>query len=107
MPNHVHLLLTPRVSVSRLLGSLKAATAKRANQLLQRTGTPFWQEESYDHLVRGGEEFRRIRRYIEDNPVKAGLAASAELYPWSSAGRPGRPPQAEGLPHGLRACPTT
>jgi REP element-mobilizing transposase RayT len=53
MPNHVHLLLTPRVSVSKLLGSLKAVTAKRANLLLQRTGKPFWQDESYDRLVRG------------------------------------------------------
>ncbi len=49
MPNHVHLLFTPHVSVSRLLGSLKSASAKRANLLLKRTGRPFWQEESYDH----------------------------------------------------------
>jgi REP element-mobilizing transposase RayT len=31
MPNHVHLLLTPQVSLSKLLNSLKAATARRAN----------------------------------------------------------------------------
>ena len=74
MPNHVHLLLTPRVSVSKLLRSLKAVTAKRANLLLKRTGKPFWQDESYDRLVRGNDEFRRIRCYIENNPVTAGLA---------------------------------
>jgi REP element-mobilizing transposase RayT len=99
MPNHVHLLVTPQVSVSKLLGSLKTSTARQANLLLQRGGRPFWQEESYDHLVRGGEEFRRIRRYIENNPVSACLAARPEEYAWSSAGRPARPPQAEGLPH--------
>ena len=99
MPNHVHLLFTPHASVSKLLGSLKAATAKRANLLLERTGQPFWQDESYDHLVRDGEEFHRIERYIENNPVVAGLVTRAEEYLWSSAGRPGRPPQAEGLPH--------
>jgi REP element-mobilizing transposase RayT len=99
MPNRLHLLLTPKVSASKLLGSLKAATAKRANLLLQRTGQPFRQDESYDHLVRNDEEFRRIRRYIENNPVTAGLAFRPEEYAWSSAGRPGRPPQAEGLPH--------
>ncbi|MBI1898284.1 MAG: transposase [Acidobacteria bacterium] len=38
MPNHVHLLLTPQVAVSKLLGSLKAATARRANLLLQPSG---------------------------------------------------------------------
>ena len=99
LPNHVHLLLTPHVSLSKLLGSLKAASAKRANLLLRRTGQPFWQDESYDHLVRNEEEFRRVQRYIENNPVAAGLAVSPEEYQWSSAGRPARPPQAEGLPH--------
>ncbi len=99
MPNHVHLLLTPQVSVSKLLGSLKAATAKRANLLLHRTGQPFWQDESYDHLIRNGDEFWRIQRYIENNPVTACLAARPEDYVWSSAVRPERPPQAKGLPH--------
>ena len=37
--------------------------------------------------------------YIENNPVAAGLAARPEESEWSSAGRPARPPQAEGLPH--------
>jgi REP element-mobilizing transposase RayT len=99
MSNHVHLLLTPHINVSKLLCSLKAATAKRANLLLKRTGQPFWQDESYDHLVRDGDEFRRIHRYIGYNPVAAGLVAQPEDYLWSSAGRPGRPPQAESLPH--------
>jgi putative transposase len=100
MPNHVHLLLTPQVSLSKLLGSMKAASAKRANLLLHRSGEPFWQDESYDHLVRSGEEFRRVQWYIENNPVAACLAAKPEQYEWSSAGRPERPPQAGGLPHG-------
>jgi REP element-mobilizing transposase RayT len=99
MPNHLHLLLTPQVSLSKLLGSLKSATAKRANLLLQRTGQPFWQDESYDHLVRSGDEFRRIRRYIENNPVAAGLVGTPEQYLWSSARRRATPPQTEGLPH--------
>jgi putative DNA methylase len=103
MPNHVHLLLTPRVSLSRLLGSLKTATATRANLLLGRTGQPFWQDESYDHVARSDDESRRIQRYIENNPVKAGLVARPEEYVWSSARRPERPPQAGGLPH-LEHC---
>jgi REP element-mobilizing transposase RayT len=85
MPNHVHLLLTPQVSVSRLLNSLKSATAKRANLILRRTGQPFWQGESYDHLIRHGDEFQRIRHYIENNPIAAGLAKTPEQYLWSSS----------------------
>jgi putative transposase len=98
MPDHVHLLLTPQVSASKLLGSLKASIARRANLPLERSGQPFWQDENYDHLVRSDDEFRRIQRYIENNPVTACLAATPEQYAWSSAGRPARPPQAEGLP---------
>jgi REP element-mobilizing transposase RayT len=53
--------------------------------VLARTGEPFWQREAYDHWVRNETEFERIRRYIEENPVRAGLAATSEEYPWSSA----------------------
>jgi REP element-mobilizing transposase RayT len=101
MPNHVHLLFTPKINVARLLNSLKSASARRANLLLKRTGQPFWQDESYDHLIRNRDEFGRVKRYIENNPVKAGLAATPEGFLWSSAGRPVGPPQAEGLPHKL------
>ena len=85
MPNHVHLLITPLIPVSKLMQSLKRFTATQANRILQRTGTPFWQDESYDRLVRDGREFDRIARYIEMNPVTAGLAATPGDFPWSSA----------------------
>jgi REP element-mobilizing transposase RayT len=85
MPNHVHLLFTPHTNVSSLLCSLKGYSARQANQLLGCTGQPFWQDESYDRLVRNNEESRRIERYIVNNPVKAGLVESAEEFPWSSA----------------------
>ena len=86
MPNHVHLLITPNVEVSKITQSLKRATARAANQALGLTG-PFWQDESYDRLVRDQPEFDRVRRYIEWNPVKAGLAPSPEEFPWSSVGQ--------------------
>ena len=84
MPNHVHLLVTPWVIAKQWLGPLKGYTAYQANRLMNRHA-PFWQAENYDHLVRGGEEFRRIQRYIENNPVKAGLVTIPEEFLWSSA----------------------
>lgn len=87
MANRVHVLLTPQIHPSRLIASLKGATARQANKLLGRTGQSFWQSESYDHWVRNDEEFNRIRFYIENNPVKAGLAANPTAFPWSSAWR--------------------
>jgi putative transposase len=86
MPNHVHLLATPAISLPKLTKSLKGITAKRANQMLALTGNPFWQEESYDHLVRHEREFEKVRNYIESNPVRAGLVREASEYRWSSAG---------------------
>jgi putative transposase len=84
MPNHVHALVTPAVENAQWLRPLKGFTAHVANRILGLTG-PFWQGESYDHLARSDEEFARIQRYIENNPVRAGLVASAEDFEWSSA----------------------
>jgi len=85
MANHVHLLVLPREAPSRFLKTLKGYTAREANRLLGRTGQPFWQAESYDHWARDEKEEDRIKAYIENNPVKAGLVAHAADYPWSSA----------------------
>jgi putative transposase len=88
MPNHVHLLAAPAVTLPRITKSLKGITGKRANAMLTLTRSPFWQEESYDHLVRDEREFDSIRNYIERNPVRAGLVREASEYRWSSAGWP-------------------
>lgn len=93
MPNHVALLVTPKVPLPVLMRSLKGITAKRANVLLGQTGRPFWQEESYDRVVRNAGEFEHIRFYIENNSVRAGLVADIRKYRWSSGwgGRGGAP----------------
>ena len=85
MPNHVHMLVTPNVVARRWLAPLKGVTAHHANQLLGGHGKAFWQDESYDHLVRSAAEVDRIWAYIERNPVSAGLVAEPAQYPWSSA----------------------
>jgi REP element-mobilizing transposase RayT len=68
---------------------LKAATARRANGMLHLSGT-FWQAESYDRWVRSKREWTKIVRYVEWNPVKAGLVKGIEDWPWSSASYGGR-----------------
>lgn len=85
MPNHVHVLLQPRAPLARITGTIKGVSARDANATLGRVGKPFWQDESFDHWVRNSAEFERVRRYIERNPVKAGLAAKPEDWRWSSA----------------------
>jgi REP element-mobilizing transposase RayT len=87
MSNHVHILIRPHTSLPRIMKTIKGFTAREANRLLGRTGHPFWQDESYDHWVRNETEFRRIVKYIERNPVSAGLVKKAEEWPWSSAAK--------------------
>jgi REP element-mobilizing transposase RayT len=90
MANHVHMLVTSHVVATKWLGPLKGFTAHEANRILSRRGTSFWQDESYDHLVRSDTEFGRIHDYIERNPVTAGFVAVAEQFRWSSAKPPER-----------------
>jgi putative DNA methylase len=85
MPNHVHILLEPLAPLRKITLGIKGASAREANSALRRTDKAFWQDESFDHWVRNGAQFERIRGYIEQNPVKARLAAKAEDWPWSSA----------------------
>jgi len=85
MPNHVHMLITPHTDVSSFMRRLKGYTARQANKLLGQSGQSFWQEESYDRLVRSAREFRNIESYILRNPVTAGLVHAIEDFLWSSA----------------------
>lgn len=80
MPNHVHLLvcLFAAFRLRRQCYSWKHYIAKEINKI---RGGPceLWQKESFDHLVRDVEHFRKFQRYIRANPKKAGLAKGRYL----------------------------
>jgi putative transposase len=99
MSNHVHLLMTPLVKVSKTMQSLKRFTARECNRILGFTGKQFWQNESYDRLVRDDAEFQSIVRYIENNPVTARLVPAPEKFFWSSAWPIFNRRQVTNLPH--------
>lgn len=88
MPNHVHTLFTPQsgVDLSQIAHSWKSFTANECNRILGRSGQ-FWQPEPFDRFIRNEQHFENAVRYIENNPVKAGLCDQAEEWPWSSAGQ--------------------
>ena len=91
MPTHVHLLLEPLGGhdLSRILKGIKGTSAREINKLLGTTGT-FWLAESYDHIVRSEKQYRRLIRYIADNPVKAGLREDEYWHYQGGADLPGR-----------------
>ena len=69
MPNHVHLLvcLLGDTNLLKLCRLWKRFSAVKINKALGQTGR-FWQEESFDHLVRSPEQFCAIQEYIRKNP---------------------------------------
>ena len=85
MANHVHILVTTHVEVGKLMASLKGSTGRKANEILHRQGLAFWRREYFDRWMRTSDEFRKVFRYIEMNPVTAGIVKRPEDYPWSSA----------------------
>jgi REP element-mobilizing transposase RayT len=86
MPDHVHVLVTPFADrpLDTILHSWKSFTANEVNKMLHRKGT-FWQQESFDHLVRSPEAFERFVAYIEGNPVAASLCSDPSAWQFSSA----------------------
>jgi REP element-mobilizing transposase RayT len=73
-------------SLSDVVGGWKSFTAKQANQKIGRTG-PFWHRDYFDRYMRDERHLGRTIEYVEQNPVKAKLAALASDWPWSSARR--------------------
>jgi putative transposase len=81
MPNHVHIVMKPKMHLAEIMRWLKNATGVRANRLLHRSGAAFWQREYFDHWIRTQEEPFGIIEYVERNPVAGGLVD----WPWSSS----------------------
>jgi len=86
MDNHFHLLLTPPSSdaLSRMMQSLGRRYVGWFNARHQRSGT-LWEGRFRAGLIEGERHLLACMRYIELNPVRAGLCAEAGQWPWSSA----------------------
>ena len=86
MPNHVHILIEmmEEYSLSEVMHSIKSYAAHQANKILGQKGR-IWAVESFDRYIRDAGHFRNTIRYIEENPVKAGLCGRAEDWEFGSA----------------------
>jgi len=104
MPNHIHgiLLFHPIVgathasppqtdvprgpipgSLGAVVGSFKSAVTKRVNEMRGTPGTPLWQRNYYEHVIRNERTLNAIRQYIADNPARWAL----DRYHPNPAGR--------------------
>ena len=95
MPDHVHIIfrIVGQASgltfdsqdgcptLSEVLHSVKSFSANQVNKLLNRRGS-LWQDESFDHIIRDGDEWEEKFEYIRQNAVKKGLTDKPEGYKW-------------------------
>ena len=82
MDDHIHIVLKPLqtdsenyYSISQIMHSIKSFSA-------QKCGRKLWQHESYDRVVRNGEDFLEYLQYIRNNPYKRELVQADEDYKW-------------------------
>ena len=85
MTNHVHLLATPRREggISTMMQYLGRYYVRYFNLTYQRTGT-LWEGRFHSCLVQSEAYLLACQRYIELNPVRAGMVAGPADYKWSS-----------------------
>jgi putative transposase len=76
MPNHVHGIIIMRdpdgkpKPLGRIVGALKTVSAKKVNGMRDTPGSPLWQRNYYEHVIRTEDDLNRIREYITFNPAR-------------------------------------
>ncbi|MCX6927930.1 MAG: transposase, partial [Verrucomicrobia bacterium] len=108
MPNHAHVVVWPMPghTLSEILHSWKSYTSHQINKRLPAKVVPFWQSESYEHLIRDDDDMHRCCHYTLGNPVNAGLCPEPLLWRWSSAYIAQRSPAASSSTVPVRASAT-
>jgi len=85
MPNHFHLLVQPAQAeqLNKMLQWLMTSHVRRYHQHYKTSGH-VWQGRYKSFIIQDDDHLLTVSRYIEANPVRAGLAAAADQWPWSS-----------------------
>ena len=85
MTNHVHVLVTPRheQSLAKTMHNIGLRYTRYVNQRYRRSGT-LWEGRYKASLIESDRYLTACMRYIEQNPVRAGMVSNPADYPWSS-----------------------
>ncbi len=84
MPDHIHILLTPKTSLEKSVQFIKGGFSYRAKKELG-SNMEIWQKGFSDHRIRDAGDYAQHVLYIRQNPVGKHLCGRAEMYPYSSA----------------------
>jgi REP element-mobilizing transposase RayT len=83
MPDHLHLFAAFAPGSPSLSGWARALKRTLAKHWSARgLGAPHWQKGFFDHVLRSEESYEERWRYVQQNPVRAGLVRSAEEWPY-------------------------
>ncbi len=85
MTNHFYLIVHPatKLGLSKGMHRIDGVYAEYFNQKYQLTGH-LWQDRFLACVLDSSQLWKAVR-YVERNPVRAGMVSRAEKYPWSSA----------------------
>ena len=98
MPDHIHVILTPKTSLEKAAQFIKGGFSYRAKRELG-SNMEIWQKGFSDHRIRDASDYRIHQVYVQQNPVRKHLCDRAEEYQYSSA-RPGF--ELDPAPQGLK-----
>jgi putative transposase len=86
MPNHIHLLVRPsgEETLAKMMQGVTLCYSKYFNRENGRTGR-LWECRYYSTVIDGDRYLWTVTKYIENNPVRAGMVKKPEDYPYSSA----------------------
>jgi hypothetical protein len=119
MPDHLHVILTPgaTTTLEKAVGLVKGGSSFEIGKIMAMK-FPVWHEGFAEHQIRDREDFESHVRYIDSNPVKAGLASRPEEYlhcsargkysldPWPVASGAKAPSSCEAVAAGLKPRPS-
>ena len=87
MPDHLHVLITPLVSVEKSVQLIKGGFSFRAKRELDWKDE-IWQQGFTDHQIRDEEDWKHHLDYIRQNPIRAHLVEESALYPYMNLPNP-------------------
>jgi len=84
MPDHVHFFAMPQLEAKSLRAMMRDWKKWTMRRLVEeaRVAAPVWQAEFFDHVLRSRTSYAEKWRYARDNPVRAGLVAQPDDWPF-------------------------
>lgn len=85
MPDHLHLLVGGLMDDSNCLGLMRTFKQRSGFAFQRSSGTRLWQHKFYDHILRPKDRWEPVAYYIWMNPVRKGLCACPQDWPFSGS----------------------